>query len=79
MSLSFEMFFRLPVLKTFFCRLRLYNVFQPKLPKGHFWEIGKRGYPIKKIRSLLRKECSILEERIPPLNSYHHFFVMEKK
>lgn len=45
----------------------------------HYWEIGKRGYPQKKIKDILQKYFIIKKEFIPFENQYHHFFVLEKK
>lgn len=44
---------------------------------GHYWEIGKRGYSSKKIRKIIKKHFTILEEFIPFENQYHHFFVLK--
>lgn len=46
---------------------------------GHYWEIGKRGYPPRKIRRAIEKHFHIRKEFIPFENQYHHFFVLEKK
>jgi len=43
----------------------------------HYWEIGKRGYPLSLIRSILLKHFIIRKEFMPFGNQYHHFFVME--
>lgn len=45
----------------------------------HYWEIGKRGYPPRRVRAILGRLGSILEEFVPFENQYHHFFVIEKK
>jgi len=42
----------------------------------HYWEIGKRGYPPKRIREVLKKYGTIEREFIPFENQYHHFFVV---
>ena len=42
----------------------------------HYWEIGKRGYPIAKIRSILAQHGKIESDFIPFNNSYHHAFVL---
>ena len=45
----------------------------------HHWEIGKRGYPVRRIRAVLKKYFSIEKEFIPFENQYHHFFVLSKR
>lgn len=45
----------------------------------HYWEIGKKGYPVSRIRTALQKHGKIVREFVPFENQYHHFFVLEKK
>ena len=45
----------------------------------HYWEIGKRGYSVSRIREILCRRFIICGEFIPFENQYHHFFVLEKK
>ncbi|MBI2618394.1 methyltransferase domain-containing protein [Candidatus Kaiserbacteria bacterium] len=42
----------------------------------HYWEIGKRGFSVSHIRSVIKKYFSIEQEFIPFENQYHHFFVL---
>lgn len=44
----------------------------------HYWEIGKRGYSLQSIRTILEKQYEIIEDFIPFENQYHHFFVLKK-
>ena len=44
----------------------------------HYWEIGKRGYPARRIRAVLVRYGAIRKEFVPFENQYHHFFVIEK-
>jgi len=43
----------------------------------HFWEIGKKGYSLSKIRSSLRTIGRIEKDFIPAEDTYHHFFVIK--
>lgn len=45
----------------------------------HYWEIGKRGFPVARIRKLLANNFVIKGEFVPFENQYHHFFILEKK
>lgn len=46
----------------------------------HYWEIGKRGYPLAKIkREIEAAGLKILKDYIAFNSPYHHFFILEKK
>jgi len=45
----------------------------------HYWEIGKRGYPVSRIRAVLSRYATLLRDYVPFENQYHHFFVLEKR
>lgn len=44
----------------------------------HYWEIGKQGFPVSKIRAALGKYGSIVSDYIPFNSPYHHFFTIKK-
>ncbi len=44
----------------------------------HYWEMGKKNYSPKLIRTILSKNFKILKEFLPFENQYHHFYVLEK-
>jgi SAM-dependent methyltransferase len=44
----------------------------------HYWELGYRGYPVKRFRHLLSKHFEIDREFTNPLMPYHRFFVLRK-
>jgi ubiquinone/menaquinone biosynthesis C-methylase UbiE len=44
----------------------------------HYWELGRRGYPLRKVRKLLRQHFKGIEKEFHPhLNPYHRFFILE--
>lgn len=45
----------------------------------HYWEIGKKGYPARRIRSVLSKHGVVVKEFVPFENPAHRFFIVEKK
>lgn len=71
--------FRLPFLKEV--------NFSAKIPRPkkhvfcgqHYWEIGKKGYPPKKIREILNNHFNVITEYSPKENLYHRFYVLSKK
>ena len=42
----------------------------------HYWEIGKRGYPMSLIRNVLSLHGNIVHDVVPFGSPYHHFFVL---
>ncbi len=75
-SLKFS--FKIPLIKERKLATRLAFPIKHKFNGEHYWEIGKRGYPLKKIRDIIRKYFKIKKEFIPFENQYHRFFVLEK-
>jgi len=49
-----------------------------KFSDQHYWEMGRRGYSLRKVRNIFNKYFEIIEEVSPLLNSYHHFFLLKK-
>jgi len=45
----------------------------------HYWEIGKKGYSPREIRSAVKKHLTILDEYVPFENQYHRFLITKKK
>lgn len=42
----------------------------------HYWELGKRGYSVSRIRRMLSARGTIVSDFVPFNSSYHHFFVI---
>jgi len=45
----------------------------------HYWELGKCGYQVKKIKCILETHGELVRDFIPFGNPYHHFFVLDLK
>jgi SAM-dependent methyltransferase len=45
----------------------------------HYWEIGKKGYPLSRIRRALAEHGRIVADFVPFGSDYHHFFVLKPK
>ena len=45
----------------------------------HYWEVGKRGYSAKKIKSIFAQHFTIIADYVPFENQYHHFYILQKK
>ncbi len=45
----------------------------------HFWEIGRTGYPLTRIKNVLNKHATIEREWLSPWMPYHHFFRLSKR
>lgn len=45
----------------------------------HYWEIGKKGYSLKKILKMLGQNFEIVRAYLLPEHMYHMLFVLKKK
>lgn len=45
----------------------------------HYWELGKKGYPVRSFRQLLSKNFDLVDEIVNPLDPYHRFFLLKNK
>lgn len=43
----------------------------------HYWEIGKKRFSPKKIRSLIEKHLIIQKDFVPFESQYHHFYICQ--
>ena len=42
----------------------------------HYWELGKKGFPVSLIRKKLAAHGRVVESLVPFNSEYHHFFVL---
>lgn len=79
-SLSFGCRIRLPLLNDISAVFKIRSGYpQHKFDGEHYWEIGKRGYGIQKVRrDLSSAGWQIQTDFINIDNPYHHFFILKK-
>ena len=84
-GIPFELLLRIPLLgritkkpyiDLFWMVPRFYSGI--KFTGEHYWEMGRKGYPIGRVRKTFRKRFKIVKEVRPLLDYGHYFFVLEK-
>jgi len=84
---SFQAAFKFPFARSLMKNKSFFD-FCIRIPLGfigfensgqHYWEIDRRKYRIGKVKSILKENFEIKKEVRPVLDSYHEFFVLEKK
>jgi len=75
---TFRCLFKIPVFPAFQILWKLSGVLGHKSGE-HRWEIGKRGYSLRKIKkAIMAQNFKILNHFIIFENPYHHFFILQK-
>ncbi len=76
----FHLSFKAPGLSWFtFTKKLYYKIFEYKFNGEHYWEIGTRGYSLKKVLSdMTQSGWAVKKEFLNPENPYHHFFILTR-
>lgn len=76
----FKFNFHLPLLGERTIFLKISGVNKSKFSDGHYWEIGERGYPLRKIKKCFKKVgLKINKTFLLPERPFHRFFILEKQ
>ena len=75
---SIKLSFKIPLIKEKKLAIRIPFPTKHHFNGDHYWEIGKKGYPLMKIKQIIKKYFMLKKDFIPFENQYHHFFVLEK-
>jgi len=70
--------FKIPFLPEFRFALKIPFYREHFFNGEHYWELGKKNYPVSKILKILEKRFKVLKHFVPFENQYHHFFVLKK-
>lgn len=72
---------KIPKIDINICIPKLYKsfTFEKDGNREHYWELNVRNYSVIKIRKILEKYFIIKNEYTVKENSYHKFFILEKK
>ncbi|MEX0931932.1 MAG: class I SAM-dependent methyltransferase [Candidatus Paceibacterota bacterium] len=70
---------KIPLVKEIAVAFRIPHPKEHTFNGEHYWELGKKGYSVERLLTLLKKYGAIKKHFVPFGYQYHHFFVLEKK
>ncbi|MDI3501048.1 MAG: hypothetical protein PWP22_819 [Thermoanaerobacter sp.] len=78
-GLGFNLSLKIPLLRRINLTIKVPLPLKHKFDGQHYWEIGKKGYPLRKIKTVLSRKYYIEKTYLLPENLYHRFFVLRVK
>lgn len=76
---AFRLLLKIPMLPKIEVAQKIPYPIQHQWNGQHYWEIGKRGYPLRRIIQDMEKYFTLERTYIPFENQCHRFFVLRKK
>lgn len=74
-----KVLWKVPFMKEVRIAFKIPFLKRHKFNGEHYWEIGKKGFSVTKIRKIFQKYFEIEKEYVPFLSSYHRFYKLKKK
>ena len=75
---TFRLSFKIPLLPKIDLFWKLTGILRHPPGGDHYWEIGKRGYPVARIRNAIRTAGLVIgKEYLDPDSPYHRFFILD--
>jgi len=78
-GINFRFSFKFPLIKEKNLLIKIPLPIAHKYDGEHYWEIGYKGYSLRKISKIFSKFFDIEREFLVPETPSHHFFVLRKK
>jgi len=73
-----SVWFKIPLVRIFSFYLSVPFPIVHKFDGEHYWEVGKKGYSLKKVMAILNSFFHIQSHFVHPLDPYHRYFILKK-
>lgn len=76
---ALQLFLKIPLLPKIILSTKIPFFKEHKFNGEHYWEIGKKNYPVSRIIDSIKKYADLEKHFVPFENQYHHFFIIKKR